>query len=466
MKSKLQVMSYKFSANAFSPQLYSKAIRIVNTLKHSGHTVFFVGGCIRDVLLGKIPDEIDLTTSATPDEIQRLFDKVHLVGARFGVCVVNMDGSDFEVSTFRKDSSYQDGRRPEYVTFSDPEEDALRRDFTINALFWEPIESKLYDYVDGLTDLHDGIIRAVGDPVERFQEDRLRIIRCARFLSQFNFSIHRDTYEAMYKIQDPLKGISAERLRDELEKILMTQRPSVAITVLSELNMLKGIMPELCAMKGVPQPWEFHPEGDVWVHTMLCLDIAAKVFNERDNILMWALLLHDVGKPKTITMPKDNTDRIRFNGHDVEGEKMARQILSRLKLPKKEIDAVCYMVKNHIRIGKADEMRKGRLKLMIAKNTFENELRLCYVDVMASHKELSIYEFLKKEYEEFQNESKLPKAIVDGDFLISLGLTPSPIFNKIIKKAYEAQLEGSFKDAEGAKKFVKELSPKPKSPLK
>jgi len=464
MKSKLQVMNYKFSANAFSPQLYSKAIRIVNTLKQSGHTVFFVGGCIRDVLLGKIPNEIDLTTSATPDEIQKLFDKVHLVGARFGVCVVNMDGSDFEVSTFRKDSSYQDGRRPEYVTFSDPEEDALRRDFTINALFWEPIESKLYDYVDGLTDLHDGIIRAVGDPVERFQEDRLRIIRCARFLSQFNFSIHKDTYEAMYKIQDPLKGISFERLRDEIEKILMTQRPSVAITVLSELNVLNNIMPELCAMKDVPQPPEFHPEGDVWVHTMLCLDIAAKEFNERDNILMWAVLLHDVGKPKTITMPKDNADRIRFNGHDVEGEKMSRQILSRLKLSKKEIDAVCYMVKNHIRLGKADEMRKGRLKLMMAKNVFENELRLCYADIMASHKNLSIYEFLKKEYDEFQKECRLPKAIVDGDFLISLGLTPSPVFNKIIKKAYEAQLEGSFKDAEGAKKFVKRLSPK--SPLK
>ncbi|MFH1224009.1 MAG: CCA tRNA nucleotidyltransferase [Pseudomonadota bacterium] len=460
MKTSLQVLSYKFGATAFDPKIYKKAVNIVNKLKENNHTAFFVGGCVRDVLLGKRPQEIDLTTSATPDDIQKLFDKVHLVGARFGVCVVNMDGDDFEVSTFRKDSPYQDGRRPEYVTFSDPEEDALRRDFTMNALFWEPIESKLYDYVGGLDDLHSGIIRAVGDPMERFGEDRLRIIRCARFLSQLNFSIHRDTYEAMFKIKDPMKGISAERLRDEIEKILMTQRPSIAINILSEIEVLKNIIPELISMKGIPQPFEFHPEGDVWVHTMIALDIAAKEFNERDNILMWAVLLHDVGKPKTLMLPKDNKDRIRFNGHDVEGEKMARQILSRLKLSKKEIDAVCYMIKNHIRLGKANEMRKGRLKLLVAKNTFSNELRLCYADIMASHKDLSIWEFLKKEYEEFQKTSKLPDAIVDGDFLISLGLTPSPLFNRIIKNAYEAQLDGSFTDVEGAKKFIKSSLPK------
>jgi poly(A) polymerase len=457
MREKSQIMNYKFDIHAFPPKLYSKAIIIVDKLKQHGHVAFFVGGCVRDVLMGIKPHEIDITTSATPEIIKSLFEKVYLIGEKFGVCVVNIDGEDFQLATFRKDAPYKDGRHPAYVTFSNPMEDAMRRDFTINALFWEPIDSKLYDYVGGLDDLNDAVIRAVGDPLERFEEDRLRIIRCARFISQLNFGVDKDTYEAMFKIKNPMKGISAERIRDEIEKILMTGSPSVAINVLHEIGVLKKIMPELCKMRNVPQPAEFHPEGDVWTHTMLCLDVAAREIRDRTPVLMWALLLHDVGKPTTITMPKDDKDRIRFNGHDVEGEKLTWEILTRLRLPKKTIDEVAYIIKNHMRIGKAQEMRKGRLKLVMSEPTFKDELDMNYVDIMASHKDVENWKFLKKEYEEFKKQQELPHAIVDGTFLIDMGYKPSPSFSDIIEKAYEAQLEGTFADEQGAKKFVKSL---------
>lgn len=460
-KEKSQVLNYKFGAGAFDIVVYPRAVDVVNTLKQNGYTAFFVGGCVRDVLLGSKPKEIDITTSATPDEIQKLFKKTYPVGAKFGVCVVAMGDHNFEVSTFRTDSDYDDGRRPNSVTFSDPKEDANRRDFTINALFWDPIESKLYDYVGGLDDLNDGVIKAVGEPIKRFEEDRLRILRCARFVSQLGFAVDKQTYEALFQIENPLKGISPERLRDELEKILMTKKPSIAINLLNDIEVLKVFLPELSAMKGVPQPKEFH-KYDVWGHTMFALDFAAKEIGEEEKTkeLMWALLLHDVGKPATITMPKDKNDRIRFNGHDNEGAKLAEEILTRLKLPNKTIKKVCYIVQNHMRVGKANEMRKSRLKMLLAKDTFKDELNLLYTDIKASHEKLDIYEFLTKEYAEFLAENKLPTAIVDGKFLINLGYKPSPLFNKIIKKAYEAQLEGNFADKESAKKFVKAISKK------
>ncbi len=461
VKERSQVLNYKFGTGAFDIVIYPKAVDVVNILKQNGHTAFFVGGCVRDVLLGSKPKEIDITTSATPEEIQKLFKKTYPVGAKFGVCVVAMGDHNFEVSTFRKDADYEDGRRPSFVTFSDPKEDANRRDFTINSIFWDPIESKLYDYVGGLDDLNAGVIKAVGDPIKRFEEDRLRILRCARFVSQLGFAVDRKTYEALFQIKDPLKGVSPERLRDELEKILMTKKPSIAINLLNDLEILKIILPELSLMKGVPQPKEFH-KYDVWGHTMFALDFAAKEIREEEKTkeLMWALLLHDVGKPATITMPKDKDDRIRFNGHDNEGAKQAEAILTRLKLPNKTIKKVCYIVQNHMRVGKADGMRKSRLKMLLSKDTFKDELNLLYVDIKASHEKMGIYEFLKKEYQAFIAENRLPTAIVDGKFLIEMGYKPSPLFNKIIKKAYEAQLEGSFSDNETAKKFVKSISKK------
>lgn len=458
MSSKLQVLSYKFGANAFDTNIYPKAVDIINKLRQNGHQAFFVGGCVRDVLLGIKPTEIDITSSATPEQIQSLFEKVYVVGARFGVCVIMIDNTKFEVSTFRKDSDYKDGRHPDYVTYSDPKEDALRRDFTINALFWDPIESKLYDYVGGLEDLNAGVIRAVGDPLERFTEDRLRILRCARFISQLNFAIHKDTYQAMFKIDDPVKGVSMERIKDEIEKILFTKKPSLALGVLCDIDVLKKIIPELCAMRGVPQPLEFH-KYDVWGHTMVALDVMAKEVpeNEKTKELVWALLLHDIAKPLCITMPENPADRIRFNGHDNKGADLAEIILTRLKLSNRLIEKVSYIVRNHMRIGKADQMRKSRLKLLMAKDTFKDELNLLYSDIKASHGNMSIYEFLKKEYAEFLVENKLPPAIVDGKFLISMGYKPSPMFNKIIKKAYEAQLDGGLKDKKSAKAFVQKI---------
>lgn len=460
MRDRSQVLNYKFDVNAFSADVYSKAIYIIDRLKQNGHVAFFVGGCVRDVLMGIQPKEIDITTSATPELIKTIFDKVYLVGEKFGVCVVNVDGVNFEVATFRKDEAYQDGRHPSRVTFSNPKEDALRRDFTINALFWEPIDSKLYDYVGGLEDLHNGVIKAVGDPFARFEEDRLRIIRGARFISQLNFAIDKDTYDAMFKIKDPIKGISIERLKDELEKILMTQYPSLAIGVLNQIGILNQILPELCATKEVPQPPQYHPEGDVWNHTMIALDLAVKAIPDRDPVLMWALLLHDVGKPVTISMPKDDKDRIRFNGHDVEGERMTREILTRLRMPNKIIDDVAYIVKDHMRLGKAKDIRKGRLKMIMSHPVFKRELDMNYLDIMSSHGDLSNWEYLKKEYDEFKKQQHLPKPIVDGDLLIKIGLKPSPLFSQIIDSSYEAQLEGVFNDEDGAKKFIKTIKTK------
>lgn len=454
-----QIINYKISASAFNPRIYEGAVTVVHTLKEHQHQAFFVGGCVRDVLMGLRPNEIDIATSATPEEIKKLFKKVILVGERFGVCVINIDGNDYHVSTFREDVDYKDGRHPSKVLFSTPQQDAERRDFTINALFWEPVESKLYDYTGGLNDLHDGVIRAVGDPMLRFQEDRLRILRCARFAAHLGYAIDKVTYDAMSSIEDPVKGVSAERIRDEMDKMLKARNPSIAFELLYQVNALQKIIPELCAAKGVPQPPTYHPEGDVWTHTMIGLDLAAKELGEKDKhtVLLWAILLHDIAKPSTISHPQDENDRIRFNGHDVEGESMARVILERLKFPKKDMDDVCSLIKEHMRYGKAQQMRKGKLRSLMEKEgeLFESHIDLNYFDTMASHGDLSNWEYLKGEYELFKEQKSFPKPIVDGRFLMDMGMKPSPKFSLIIDSAREAQLEGDFKDKTGAKKFVK-----------
>ncbi len=454
-----QIITYKINASAFYPRIYEGAVSVVNTLKGHQHQAFFVGGCMRDVLMGLRPKEIDIATSATPDQIKKLFKKVILVGEKFGVCIISVDGHDYHVSTFRQDVDYKDGRHPSKVLFSTSQQDAERRDFTINALFWEPVESKLYDYTGGLDDLHDGIIRAVGDPALRFQEDRLRILRCARFAAHLGYAIDKATYDAMIAIEDPMKGVSSERIRDEIDKMLKARNPSIAFELLYQVNTLQKIMPELCATKGVMQPVNYHPEGDVWTHTMLALDIAAKELQDRDqrSVLLWAILLHDIGKPPTIVHPKDPNDRIRFNGHDVEGERMTRQILERLRLPNKDVDAVCSLIRDHMRYGNAEQMRKGKLRSLMEREgeLFQSHIDLNYFDVKASHGDLSNYEYLKGEYELYKEQKNFPKPIVDGRFLMEMGMRPSPKFTLIIDSAREAQLEGDFHDKTGAKKFVK-----------
>ncbi len=461
MSSMPQVINYNINASAFYPSVYEGGVSIAHKLKEKGHQVFFVGGCVRDVLIGIRPKEIDLATSATPDEIKKMFKNVVLVGEKFGVSIINIGDNEYHVSTFREDEAYIDGRHPTGVKFSGPEQDANRRDFTINALFWEPIDSKLYDYTGGLNDLNSGIIRAVGEPLKRFTEDKLRILRCARFAAHLGFAIDRDTYDAITQIKEPVSGVSKERIRDEFEKIFKAKSPSIAFEFLYQLNVLKNIVPELCSMKNVPQPKEYHPEGDVWTHTMLALDLAAKEASEKDSkrLLMWSILLHDVGKPKTITYPKDDKDRIRFNGHDAEGAKFARAILENLRLSNKDTDDICKIIGNHMRYGKASEIRKGRLRFLMEQDgdLFESEMDLNYFDAKASHGDLSNWKYLKSEFEAFKNQKSFPKALVDGAFLISIGMKPSSDFSLIIEKAREAQLEGCFKDEKGAKAFVKKI---------
>ncbi len=461
MSSLPQIINYKINATAFHPRVYDGAVKIVHVLKQHNHQAFFVGGCVRDVLIGLRPKEIDIATGATPEEIKNLFKKVIMVGERFGVCIIHVDGNDYHVSTFREDMDYKDGRHPSKVAFSTPQQDADRRDFTINALFWEPVDSNLYDYVGGLDDLHSGIIRAVGDPLKRFKEDRLRILRCARFAAHLNYAIDSETYDSILKIDDPVKGVSKERIRDELTKSLITKTPSIAFQFLYQVNVLQKIIPELCALKGVEQPEKYHPEGDVWTHTMIALDIAAKELKDLGSrwVLMWAILLHDIGKPATMTLPKDEEDRIRFNGHNVEGEKLARQILEGLKFPKKETDDICALIREHMRYGRSQEMRKGRLKVLMEKEgeLFQDHIDLNYFDIKASHGDLSNWEYLNKEYTELKEKNALPKALVDGQLLIELGYKPSPRFSIIIEAAREAQFEGAFSDKDGAIEFVKEF---------
>jgi tRNA nucleotidyltransferase/poly(A) polymerase len=451
-----QVIPYKFGVDAFPVKLYERAVSIVHKLKENGFYAYFVGGAIRDVLMGKKPEEIDIATNALPKDITKIFDKVSLVGAKFGVVKVHIDDDSFEVTTFRTDIDYKDGRHPEKISYTDPEQDSKRRDFTINAIFWEPIESKLYDYVGGLLDINNSVIKTVGDPVKRFNEDKLRILRCARFISQLSFNVDINIVNALSNLKDPFKSISMERVRDEFNKALLTKHPSYMFIFLQQFNFLKLLLPEISEMIGVPQPKEYHPEGDVWTHTLLGLELAANSFENIDLELMWAILLHDVGKPKVVFIPKPGTeDRIRFNKHDVESEKMAVDILTRFKMSNKFIKNVSFLVKNHMRIGSAFKMKKSKLKILMSDPNFENLMKLVYADVMSSHTDLKIYDFLKQEYENFKNEKKLPKAIVDGNFLINMGFLPSPQFSKIIEKSYEDQLDGVFKDEKEAKKYIK-----------
>ncbi|MBN1114304.1 MAG: CCA tRNA nucleotidyltransferase [Oligoflexia bacterium] len=448
-------MDIKIDAGMFPEGLYRGALHIVKRLRDSGYEAFFVGGAVRDVLMGRIPSEIDIATGATPEDIKGLFEKVYQVGAKFGVSVISVSGINYEAATYRHDDVYSDCRHPDSVVFSDITQDALRRDFTINALYWDPVGGDLMDFSEGIRDIGLGVIRTVGDAWARFNEDRLRIIRAIRFSCQLGFKIDPAVYDSIKRINKPFTGISIERIRDEIERILLSDDPARGISLMDEAGLLKEILPELCFLKGVMQPPEFHPEGDVWEHTINALEIAAKKVEQRGRVLMWSVLLHDIAKPVCVSYPADDNDRIRFNKHDVVGEKMVRDILSRLKLPVRIIESVAYVVKDHMRIGVARNIRKGRLRLMMAREEFPDELSLNYIDSMASHGDLGVWHMLSAEYREFIERNMLPDKLVTGTLLIGMGYSPSELFSEIIRESFEAQLEGSFNDVEGAKNYVK-----------
>ncbi|MGD9781737.1 MAG: CCA tRNA nucleotidyltransferase [Kiritimatiellia bacterium] len=421
----------------------SAPLDVLRTLRENGHDAWLVGGCVRDLLLGREPKDWDVATDARPDRIESLFPKTLPIGKAFGIMVVVPDeGKPVEVATFRADSPYVDGRRPGSVAFTDAREDALRRDFTVNALFLDPTTGEIRDSVGGRADLDARVIRAIGDPAVRFAEDHLRMLRAVRFASVLGFAIEPATFAAIQKLAPQIRRISAERVRDELFRLLVeSPRAGAALQLLRDAGLLKEILPEVEAMVGVEQPPEFHPEGDVFTHTKLMLDALPEKPSLR---LALAVLLHDVGKPPTAQFATlaDGTQRWRFENHASVGTDMARALLERLRAPHDLADDVCAIVAGHMRIADAEKMRAPKLRRLLGAPTFDDELELHRLDCLSSHALLDVYEFLKAKQAEFAAEPVLPPPLVTGRDLIALGHVPGPHFAKILRSAYDRQLEG------------------------
>ena len=423
---------------------------IVRRLRAAGHVAYYAGGSVRDLLLGQIPKDIDVATDARPEAVQKLFPRTYAVGAHFGVIVVLENGFQFEVATFRSDGAYLDGRRPIEVHFASAEEDAARRDFTINGLFFDPETAEVLDFVEGRADLEARLIRAIGDPVQRFMEDRLRILRAVRFATVLGFEIHPSTWNAVVAQASSIKEISAERIREELVRIFMSPHRVRGWDLLEASGLMGAILPEVEAMKGCEQPPQFHPEGDVFTHTRIMLDLLPETASLP---LIFSVLFHDIGKPPTSSV--DDAGRIRFNGHDRLGAEMTEGIMQRLRFSRAEIDATVEAVRQHMVFKDVPNMRVAKLKRFMARPTFVDELELHRVDCESSHGMMDNYEFLRRKQEEFANEPIIPPPLVRGDDLIALGLKPGPQFGEILEAVETRQLEGALKNREEALEWVK-----------
>ena len=426
------------------------AREIVSRLREGGHVAYFAGGCVRDIVRGETPKDFDIATDATPGVMQKIFARTYAVGAHFGVIVVLENGFQFEVATFRSDDVYVDGRRPSAVRFSSPEEDAKRRDFTINGMFFDPIANEVIDFVGGRADLKAKLVRAIGDPAQRFAEDRLRMLRAVRFATVLDYKIDNQTWEALRANASSITEISAERIREELVRIFLSPNRVRGWDLLDESGLLRAILPEIDAMKGCQQPEQFHPEGDVFQHTRLMLQLLPANVSVP---LVFSVLLHDVAKPVTASV--DETGRIRFNAHDRIGAEMTEQIMSRLRFSRVEIDATVEMVRQHMVFKDVPQMRVAKLKRFMARPTFEDELELHRVDCASSHRMMDNYEFLLCKREEFANEPIIPPPLVRGEDLIALGMKPGPKFGEILEAVETRQLEGALKDRDEALEWVK-----------
>ncbi len=426
------------------------ARKIVARLRERGHIAYFAGGCVRDLVRGKMPKDIDIATNARPEEVQKIFDRTYAVGAHFGVIVVLEDGLQFEVATFRSDGAYLDGRRPEEVHFSSAEEDAQRRDFTINGMFFDPTTDEVIDFVGGREDLKAGLLRAIGDPEKRFAEDRLRMLRAVRFATALEFKIEEMTWQALVRHSASINQISAERIREELVRIFLSQKRARGWDLLDASGLMAVVLPELEAMKGCEQPPQFHPEGDVFKHTRIMLELLP---NETSLPLVLSVLFHDIGKPPTGSVDADG--RIRFNGHDRVGAEMTEALMQRLRFSRAEIDATVEAVRQHMVFKDVPKMRVAKLKRFMARPNFADELELHRVDCASSHAMLDNYEFLLRKREEFSNEPIIPPPLVRGADLIALGLKPGPQFGKILEAAETRQLESGFHNREDALDWVK-----------
>jgi poly(A) polymerase len=426
----------------------SAAAEIVDRLKAHGYQAYLVGGCVRDLLLGLEPRDYDVATGARPEEVASLFPTARLVGAHFGVVLISSGGEDVEVATFRSDHAYRDGRRPTAVEFeTDPRQDVLRRDFTVNGLLMGPASGEVLDYVEGRRDLEARLIRAIGSPVTRFAEDHLRMLRAIRFAARLGFEIEPDTFAAIRSLRGKIHLISAERIRDELASILTEGGARRGFELLDESGLLAEILPEVAAMKGVEQPPEFHPEGDVWTHTLMMLE----GLRSPSLALALGVLLHDVGKPPTFRV----ADRIRFDGHAEVGARMAVQILARLRCSNQEIQQVESLVANHLRFKDVRRMRESTLKRFLRQEGFPEHLELHRLDCAMSHGLLDNYEFVKRKSEELPREALKPRPLVTGHDLIAAGYHPGPAFSRMLAAIEDAQLEGQVRAREEALAWVR-----------
>jgi poly(A) polymerase len=442
-------------------------ISIIETLRHHGFQSYLVGGCVRDLLLKREPADFDIATGATPAQVMEIFPDTYAVGAQFGVVLVPLPEQErsesdtaspkantVEVATFRSDFGYSDGRHPDQVLFSqDPRQDVARRDFTINGMMLDPVSGEVLDFVGGRDDLKAGVIRAIGEPQRRFAEDKLRMLRAVRFAARFEYEIEAETLIAIQRSAPEIKMVSRERVRDELTKMLTEVHARRAFLLLDQTGLLKEVLPEISLMKGVQQPPEFHPEGDVFTHTLLALENLPRPC---PPTLAWGALLHDVGKPATFRVAPD---RIRFDGHVDVGVKIAEEICERLRFSKHDAAQVLALVDNHMRFGHVTRMKESTLKKFMRLPGFDEHLALHRADSLASHRNLSTYEFLQKKLTEIPPEKIRPTALITGEDLIAAGYVPGPRFREILQAAEDAQLEGRLDSQNAALAFVKNEFP-------
>jgi poly(A) polymerase len=426
---------------------------IISRLIQAGFEAYFVGGCVRDFVRGVTPGDYDIVTSALPDQVIRLFERTVAVGAKFGVVVVMAGGHSYEVATFRSDDVYEDGRRPSQVHFSSAKEDVFRRDFTINGLLMDAKTGEILDYVDGRADIEKKIIRTIGDPVRRFNEDYLRMLRAIRFAANLDFDLDGATRQAIAQNVSKIKAISAERVQDELNKILTRGGARRGFELMAETGILKQILPEVDVMRGVAQPPRFHPEGDVWQHTLIMLDILSTENKPPIDIaLAWGTLLHDVGKPVTRT---EDEHGVHFYGHVKLGEPIADDLMRRLRFSRSNRETVLNLIHQHMVFMNVQKMRNARLKRFLRMPDFSLHLQLHRLDCLASHGMLDNYEFCLNQLQNLEHEELHPPRLLTGDDLLAMGFTPGKIVGEILRVLEEEQLENRVHDREDALAFVR-----------
>jgi poly(A) polymerase len=430
------------------------ATEIVQQLRDRGFKAYFVGGCVRDLVMGREPEDYDVATDAQPHEVVALFPESLTVGAQFGVILVPREEGNVEVATFRSDSIYADGRHPREVRYAkEAREDVRRRDFTINGLLYDPLAAadQVTDYVGGRADIEARLIRTIGDPAQRFSEDHLRMLRAVRFAARFGFTLDPTALEAIGELAPKIKGVSAERTRDEIVKILTEGNPRRGFELLDQAALLEHILPEVKAMQGVAQPPEFHPEGDVWTHTLIMLE----GLRNPTPTLALGVLLHDVGKPPTFSV----RERIRFDNHVEIGARMAQEICARLRLPSRDSERVVELVRHHLRFKDFPQMRRSTQLRFVRMEGFEEHLELHRLDCLASHGDLTNYEAARRLLEVTPPQEVKPALLLRGDDLIELGYRPGPLFKKILQAVEDAQLEGRIRDRAEALRLVAEMFP-------